>query len=153
MATQQELQTVAKTFFDKIVLLRAYYFQFRLNHHTHYESYLKYSVFVVWFSFLIFVVRFQPADKLAAAEAEANGDAEEAEDKKQKRGAGAFAGAEQAAEKAFGCLHCHERLEDGIYERATKEIPKRNGEKLQRIARGVNAALHLHGNVGAEQHI
>ena len=90
---------------------------------------MKYSVFVVWFSFLIFVVRFQPADKLAAAEAEANGDAEEAEDKEQKRGAGAFAGAfagaEQAAEKAFGCLHCHERLEDGIYERATKEISKR----------------------------
>lgn len=116
MATQQELQTVAKTFFDKIVLLSASYFQFRLNLHTHYESYLKYSVFVVWFSFLIFVVRFQPADKLAAAEAE---------DKEQKRGAGAFAGAEQAAEKAFGCLRCHERLEDGIYERATKEIPKR----------------------------
>ena len=69
-------------------------------------------------------------------------------------GAGAFAGAEQAAEKAFGCLqHCHEQLEDGIYERATKEIPKRNGEKLQRIARGVNAALHLHGNMGAEQHV
>ncbi|MDY4044699.1 MAG: hypothetical protein SOZ10_01410, partial [Oscillospiraceae bacterium] len=40
---------------------------------------------MVWFSFLIFVVHFQPADKLAAAEAEANGDAEEAEDKKQKR--------------------------------------------------------------------
>ena len=116
MATQQELQTVAKTFFDKIVLLSASYFQFRLNRHTHYKSYLKYSVFVVWFSFLIFVVRFQPADKLAAAEAE---------DKEQKRGAGAFAGAEQAAEKAFGCLRCHERLEDGIYERATKEIPKR----------------------------
>lgn len=116
MATQQELQTVAKTFFDKIVLLSVSYFQFRLNRHTHYESYLKYSVFVVWFSFLIFVVRFQPADKLAAAEAE---------DKEQKRGAGAFAGAEQAAEKAFGCLRCHERLEDGIYERATKEIPKR----------------------------
>lgn len=144
MATQQELQTVAKTFFDKIVLLSASYFQFRLNHHTHYESYLKYSVFVVWFRFLIFVVRFQPADKLAAAETE---------DKEQKRGAGAFAGAEQAAEKAFGCLRCHERLEDGIYERATKEIPKRNDEKLQRIVRGVNAALHLHGNVGAEQHI
>lgn len=72
---------------------------------------------MVWFSFLIFVVRFQPADKLAAVEAE---------DKEQKRGAGAFAGAEQAAEKAFGCLqHCHERLEDGIYERAIKEIPKR----------------------------
>lgn len=71
---------------------------------------------MVWFSFLIFVVRFQPADKLAAAEAE---------DKEQKRGAGAFTGAEQAAEKAFGCLRCHERLEDGIYERATKEIPKR----------------------------
>lgn len=87
---------------------------------------MKYSVFVVWFSFLIFVVHFQPADKLAAAEAEANGNAEEAEDKEQKRGAGAFAGAEQAAEKAFGCLqHCHERLEDGIYERAIKEIPKR----------------------------
>ena len=85
MATQQELQTVAKTFFDKIVLLSASYFQFRLNRHTHYESYLKYSVFVVWFSFLIFVVYFQPADKLAAAEAEANGDAEEAEDKEQKR--------------------------------------------------------------------
>lgn len=50
-------------------------------------------------------------------------------------------------------MRCHERLEDGIYERATKEIPKRNGEKLQRIARGVNAALHLHGNVGAEQHV
>lgn len=116
MATQQELQTVAKTFFDKIVLLSASYFQFRLNRHTHYESYLKYSVFVVWFSFLIFVVRFQPTDKLAAAEAE---------DKEQKRGAGAFAGAEQAAEKAFGCLRCHERLEDDIYERATKEIPKR----------------------------
>ena len=109
---------------------------------------------MVWFSFLIFVVHFQPADKLAAAEAEENGDAEEAEDKEQKRGAGAFAGAEQAAEKAFGCLqHCHERLEDGIYERATKEIPKRNGGKLQRIARGVNAALHLHGNMGAEQHV
>lgn len=106
MATQQELQTVAKTFFDKIVLLSASYFQFRLNHHTHYESYLKYSVFVVWFSFLIFVVRFQPADKLAAAETEANSDAEEAEGKEQKRGAGAFAGAEQAAEKAFGCLRC-----------------------------------------------
>ena len=30
---------------------------------------------MVWFSFLIFVVRFQPADKLAAAETEANGDA------------------------------------------------------------------------------
>lgn len=44
-------------------------------------------------------------------------------------------------------------LEDDIYERATKEILKRNGEKLQRIARGVNAALHLHGNVGAEQHV
>lgn len=113
MATQQELQTVAKTFFDKIVLLSASYFQFRLNHHTHYEPYLKYSVFVVWFSFLIFVVRFQPADKLAAAETEADG------------GAGAFAGAEQAAEKAFGCLRYHERHEDGIYERATKEIPKR----------------------------
>ena len=125
MATQQELQTVAKTFFDKIVLLSASYFQFRLNRHTHYESYLKYSVFVVWFSFLIFVVHFQPADKLAAAETEANGDAEEAEDKEQKRDAGAFAGAEQAAEKAFGCLRCHKRLEDGIYERATKEIPKR----------------------------
>ena len=41
---QQELQTVAKTFFDKIVLLSTSYFQFRLNHHTHYESYLKYSV-------------------------------------------------------------------------------------------------------------
>lgn len=81
------------------------------------------------------------------------GDAEKAEDKEQKRGAGAFAGAEQAAEKAFGCLRCHERLEDDIYERATKEILKRNGEKLQRIARGVNAALHLHGNVGAEQHV
>ena len=86
---------------------------------------MKYFVFVVWFSFLIFVVRFQPADKLAAAKAEANGDAEEAEDKKQKRDAGAFAGAEQAAEKAFGYLHCHERHEDGIHERATKEIPKR----------------------------
>lgn len=84
---------------------------------------MKYSVFVVWFSFLIFVVRFQPADKLAAAEAEANGDAEEAEDKEQKRGAGAFSGAEQAAEKAFGCLHCHERLEDGIYERAPRRYP------------------------------
>lgn len=108
---------------------------------------------MVWFSFLIFVVRFQPADRLAAAEAEADGDAEEAEDEKQKRGAGAFAGAEQTAEKAFRCLRCHERLEDGIYKRATEEIPKRNGEKLQRIVRGVNAALHLHGNVGAEQHI
>ena len=115
-------------------------------------SYL-YVISVVWFSFLIFVVRFQPADKHAAVEAEADGDAEKAEDKEQKRGAGAFAGAEQAAEKAFGCLRYHERLEDGIYERATKEIPKRNGEKLQRIARGVNAALHLHGNVGAEQHV
>ncbi len=50
-------------------------------------------------------------------------------------------------------MHYHERLEDGIYERATKEIPKRNGEKLQRIARGVNAALHLYGNAGAEQHV
>lgn len=86
---------------------------------------------MVWFSFLIFVVRFQPADKHAAVEAEADGDAEKAEDKEQKRGAGAFAGAEQAAEKAFGCLRYHERLEDGIYERATKETPKRNGEKLQ----------------------
>lgn len=86
---------------------------------------------MVWFSFLIFIVRFQPADKLAAAEAEANGNAEEAEDKEQKRGAGAFAGAEQAAEKASGCLRYHERLEDGIYERTAKEIPKRNGEKLQ----------------------
>ena len=85
---------------------------------------------MVWFSFLIFVVRFQPADKLAAAEAEANGDTE---DKEQKRGAGAFAGAEQAAEKAFGCLRCHERLEDSIYERATKEIPKRNGENCNEL--------------------
>ena len=88
---------------------------------------------MVWFSFLIFVVRFQPADKLAAAETEANGDAEEAEDKEQKRGAGTFAGAEQAAEKAFGCLRCYERLEDGIYERATKEIPKRNGENCNEL--------------------
>lgn len=95
---------------------------------------MKYSVFVVWFRFLIFVVRFQPADKLAAAEAEADGNAEEAEGKEQKRGAGAFAGAEQAAKKAFGCLYCHERLEDGIYERATKEIPRRmvkNGSELR----------------------
>lgn len=101
---------------------------------------------MVWFSFLIFVVRFQPADRLAAAEAKADGDAEEAEDEEQKRGAGAFASAEQAAEKAFGCLHCHERLEGGIYERAIKEIPKRNGQPAEHRAHAPHAE-----RIGTEQ--